>query len=348
MRISENQSYAFGPFTLDPAKRLLKNQGELVSLNSKAFDLLLVLVEESGRVVAKDELMKRLWPDSFVEEGNLSVQVSALRKALGETPNDHQYIVTIPGRGYRFAEPVRTVEWNGDFAVQGEDRSTTQTLGFRRWIGVAIASLLAVSIGAWFYFNSATHKPSLPPPRIIPFTSFPGYEDQPAFSPDGNQLAYSWGGEKDDNRDIYVQLIGVGGEPLRLTQHPDADLCPAWSPDGRYIAFTRRLKGKAGGFLVPALGGHERKLTDIAGAAGLAWSRDGECLVIEDKGSPGEQYGLFVFTILTGERRRLTSPSARAFGDSDPSISPDGKTVAFFRAQRPLYHRHLRRTVYRR
>ena len=85
MTTSVNQLYEFGPFSVDPVKRQLKNQSELVPLNSKAFDLLLVLIEESGKVVEKDELMKRLWPDSFVEEGNLSVQVSTLRKALGET-----------------------------------------------------------------------------------------------------------------------------------------------------------------------------------------------------------------------------------------------------------------------
>ena len=107
---SVNHLYEFGPFRLDPAKRILRNQVEPLPLNSKAFDLLLVLVEEGGRTVEKDELMKRLWPDSFVEEGNLSVHVSAVRKALGQTSNDHQYILTIPGRGYRFAEPVRVLE----------------------------------------------------------------------------------------------------------------------------------------------------------------------------------------------------------------------------------------------
>src|SRR6516165_5008519 len=117
-----NQVFEFGTFNLDPQRRVLKNKSEPVPLNSKAFDLLLVLVEESGRVVEKDELMKRLWPDSFVEEGNLSVQVSALRKALGETPNDHQYILTVPGRGYRFAEPVRALEKGRDLVVVEGDR----------------------------------------------------------------------------------------------------------------------------------------------------------------------------------------------------------------------------------
>ena len=88
----------FGPFRLDPVKRLLLRNGEAVSIAPKAFDLLLALVEGGGHVVSKDELMKRVWPDSFVEEGNLTYNISVLRRALGEKANEHQYIVTAPGR----------------------------------------------------------------------------------------------------------------------------------------------------------------------------------------------------------------------------------------------------------
>ncbi len=259
MSTSVNQVYEFGPFSVDPVKRQLKNQSELVPLNSKAFDLLLLLVEESGRIIEKDELMKRLWPDSFVEEGNLSVQVSTLRKALGETPNDHQYIVTIPGRGYRFAEPVRVIENGHDFVRPAEQPERAKWLN--KWIGLAAALLLAAGIVVGIIFFTTAHKPSVSVPKIIPLTSFPGKEIHPTFSPDGNQLAYAWNGEKGDNFDIYVQLIGAGG-PVRLTDHPDPDFSPAWSPDGRYIAFIRQSEKGAGVFLVPALGGHERKLAD--------------------------------------------------------------------------------------
>jgi DNA-binding winged helix-turn-helix (wHTH) protein/TolB-like protein len=98
--------YTFGPFRLDPVKRLLLREGAGVSLTPKALDTLLVLIEHRGQVLEKDELMKRLWPDSFVEEANLAVNISALRKALGEQPHEHHYIVTVPGRGYRFVANV--------------------------------------------------------------------------------------------------------------------------------------------------------------------------------------------------------------------------------------------------
>jgi Tol biopolymer transport system component len=106
-------------------------------------------------------------------------------------------------------------------------------------MGLAIALVLAGSLAVWFALSPGRKAPV--PSRIIPFTTFPGKEIDPAFSPDGNQLAYAWEGENGDNFDIYVQLIGTGS-PLRLTRDPGADLYPAWSPDGRSIAFVRQSR----------------------------------------------------------------------------------------------------------
>jgi DNA-binding winged helix-turn-helix (wHTH) protein len=105
--------YEFGAYRLDPGRKLLLRNGDVVALTSKALEILLVLVERSERVVTKDELMKEVWPDSFVEEANLTQHISMVRKALGETPQDHRYIVTFPGQGYRFAGGVRVACLNG-------------------------------------------------------------------------------------------------------------------------------------------------------------------------------------------------------------------------------------------
>lgn len=106
--------YEFGPFRLDLAKRALLRGEEPVSLTPKAFEILLLLVENRDRVLLKYELMNRLWPESFVEEANLSQTIFVLRKTLGETAQDQRYIVTVRGTGYRFAEPVREVKQEGD------------------------------------------------------------------------------------------------------------------------------------------------------------------------------------------------------------------------------------------
>ena len=110
MSKQENRSYEFGPFLLDPAERRLLREGRPVSLAPKAFDLLLVLVRDSGHLLEKDELMKLVWPNQFVEESNLPLNISMLRKALAENQNVQKYIETVPKRGYRFVGDVRQVE----------------------------------------------------------------------------------------------------------------------------------------------------------------------------------------------------------------------------------------------
>jgi DNA-binding winged helix-turn-helix (wHTH) protein/TolB-like protein/Tfp pilus assembly protein PilF len=103
----DNHSYEFGRFRLNVAERVLLRDGEAVPLTPKVFDILVALVENGGQIVSKDDLMKRVWPNVFVEEGNLTQNISLLRKALGETPGGAQFIETVPRRGYRFAASVR-------------------------------------------------------------------------------------------------------------------------------------------------------------------------------------------------------------------------------------------------
>src|SRR5215813_11264557 len=101
-----NHLYEFCRFRFDPENHLLERDGGQISLTPKAFEILHVLVQNGSRLTTKEELMRRVWPDSFVEEANLTVNISALRKQLGETPDGQQYIETVPRKGYRFAVPV--------------------------------------------------------------------------------------------------------------------------------------------------------------------------------------------------------------------------------------------------
>ena len=117
--------YEFGPFRMDPDKQILLRENDPVPVTPKAFETLLVLVRRSRDVVSKEELLKEVWPNSFVEESNLSQNIFLLRKALGDTAENRQYIVTLPGRGYRFAAPVRTVTEQGE-ALVAQARTRTQ------------------------------------------------------------------------------------------------------------------------------------------------------------------------------------------------------------------------------
>jgi eukaryotic-like serine/threonine-protein kinase len=109
--------YEFGPFRMDPDKQVLLRDGQLIAVTPKTFETLLVLVRRGREVVSKEELLKEVWPDSFVEEANLSQHIFKLRKALGDTLEGERYIVTLPGRGYRFAVPVRTITEGGDVLI---------------------------------------------------------------------------------------------------------------------------------------------------------------------------------------------------------------------------------------
>jgi len=104
--------YSFGPFELDPEARLLCREGEPIPLAGKTLDTLLVLVENRGRLVDKDELLSRVWVGTVVEEANLTQTIFTVRKVLGDSPKDHRYIATVPGRGYQFVAPV--IEHNRD------------------------------------------------------------------------------------------------------------------------------------------------------------------------------------------------------------------------------------------
>jgi len=118
MTVAERNLYEFGSFRLDPVRRTLLRDGRSVSLQPKAFDLLCALILSGERVVTKDELLSALWPDVVVEEANLTQNIFVLRKVLEDRASNPRYIVTVPGRGYRFAEVVRRVR-DGNAAVTG-------------------------------------------------------------------------------------------------------------------------------------------------------------------------------------------------------------------------------------
>jgi DNA-binding winged helix-turn-helix (wHTH) protein/Tfp pilus assembly protein PilF len=156
MTTSENQRieelYEFGPFRIDPARETLLKEGVSVPLTPKTFQILLVLVRHGKEIVTKDDLMKTVWPDTFVEEANLSRNIFMLRKALGETAQDHRYIVTVPGRGYRLAEHVHLVPGQ-EFAVAAASHTRVQIEVKEtkpwKWIALAGVILLMVAGGLW-------------------------------------------------------------------------------------------------------------------------------------------------------------------------------------------------------
>jgi DNA-binding winged helix-turn-helix (wHTH) protein/TolB-like protein/Tfp pilus assembly protein PilF len=144
----ESTLYAFGPFVLDTRERRLLRDGVAVPLTLKAFDLLLVLVENQGHLVPKDELMRRVWPDAAVEENNLTVTISALRKALDEGPTDRQYIETVPRRGYRFVADFRALPPSQPALETAPGSRTPRTRALVA-LGALVLAGLAASVVVW-------------------------------------------------------------------------------------------------------------------------------------------------------------------------------------------------------
>jgi len=160
----DNQSYEFGRFCLKVAERVLLREGELVPLTPKVFDILVTLIEHGGQVVSKDDLMKRVWPNTFVEDGNLTQNISLLRKALGETPGGVQFIETVPRRGYRFVGETHHPSTNGSSTgalmasepVVSIPNTISQPTGIKRTpIFALVAALVVVSIIGVVYFTSS-------------------------------------------------------------------------------------------------------------------------------------------------------------------------------------------------
>ena len=368
MRRQENNLYEFGPYRLDAQRRVLFSDDEVVPLAPKAIDLLVALVEKSGQVLGKDELMKSVWPDSYVEEANLSHHIFILRKALGDHKSGAKYIETIPRRGYRFVASVLAVEdedarlliaeHTSSHIVIEEEQDTEAEAGYvsgaldkrlgaelveatsRRWrtIPVLVISvgIVIVVVGALSLLLPRTGpRATLPPMTAVPFTTYPDNEFGPRFSPDGKFIVFCWtGGEKNGGINLYVKQVDGGGQ-LQLTHNSSCrNNTGTFSPDGKIIAFSRSCRDQSnnGLYVIPAAGGPERKLHSSVNIRDLCWSPDGKLIAFVDKTAPDGFFSVFLLSVDTLETRELSSPTAESYQDRYISFSPDSEHVAFIRA----------------
>jgi Tol biopolymer transport system component/DNA-binding winged helix-turn-helix (wHTH) protein len=326
MSMQVNGLYEFGPYRLDSAKRMLTRDGEPILLQPKAFDLLLLLVEGQGRVLTKSNLMQALWPGMFVEEANLSFQISSLRKALGQ--QGARWIETVPKHGYRFSADIKELAPAAENAV-GQFQ--------RRWrTGGTIAVAVFLAISAMTFWRVARPTKSEPRPELVRLTSDPGLTTDPALSPDNRLLAYASDRAGAGDLDIWVGQIS-GGDPIRLTDHPADDHEPTFSPDGNQIAF--RSERDAGGvYVVSAMGGTPRLLAKYGrrpryspdGSWVAYWVGSTSGLSVTAQGS-GK---IFVVPSDGGEPRDLEPQFAAA---RYPVWSEDGKWLLFVGSRVPHF-----------
>lgn len=337
-------SYEFGPFRLDTAEHVLLRRGHPVPLTPKVFDVLCVLVQNNGHLVEKEELLKEVWPDSFVEESNLNHSISILRKALSEGSSGHRYIETVPKRGYRFAAEVRQSWQEGaEFVVQERNRSIisikqeeeselTQTDMDSGRKSMAIPSakplVVYVAVGALAVLSALSYlilRPTLtgrePAATVTPIhkqVTFTGKAGSPAISPDGKSIAYV---SRQSEKEVSVMVQDLaGGQPLVVC---DAQECVRlrWSPDGSELMALARYHGRNGVFLVPRLGGTPRLL-----AAGVlppaCWSPDGSQVAVPMRKK------ISFLKKFTGEEKSISlEGSFQWIWDTD--WSPSGNVILF-------------------
>lgn len=347
--------YEFGPYRLEVRKNRLFGEGRPIPIRRKTYEILLVLLDSAGELVEKDEILERVWPGLIIEESNLAQHISTLRKLLGDSSKDQQYILTVPGKGYIFIQNVQvryeddesrlvspsvTPSGDGeDGEVAGPDQATrtaqveSAPRGWRRpaaWIAsVLLVGLCLSTIFIWWRWRQEADL-AANVPRVTAFVTLPGLESHPAFSPDGRYLAFASEGETRQNQDIYVRMVEQD-VMWQVTSHPDLDSHVTWSPDGAQLAFLRnsgQYTTKYKLMIVPVRGGMEQEIAEVWG--GLDWSPDGKYLAVSDYEGLGTPTGLYLISPDGKERRHLTTPVINYY-DTTPRFSPDGGRIAFLR-----------------
>jgi Tol biopolymer transport system component/DNA-binding winged helix-turn-helix (wHTH) protein len=320
-RVLKDHVIRFAAFEVDLRAGELRKNGLKLKLSGQPLQVLSILTEQTGQVVTREELQSRLWPDTFVDvDHNLNSAINRIREVLGDSAESPRFVETVPRRGYRFLIPVEK-----SASPRGFGEKTTIRA---QWIALGSAALLFLSgIAIWGVSRKAKES-GLLSGEAAPLTALPGFHAYPAFSPDGNQVAFVIEGEG-RQPGIYTAIVG-GEKALRLTSDA-GDSSPTWSPDGGRVAFTRYSPDNhsLSVTVIPALGGSERKLYTFPyrppdSTEWVNWSPSGDFLAF------AENRRVQLLSTADYTTQPLTSPPDRSF-DYAPTFSPDGTKVAFVR-----------------
>jgi len=331
----------FGGFRLDTCDRLLFRDGQLVALTPKAGHILCVLVESRGQLVTKEALLKAVWPETFVEEGNLAFNIHGLRRILNGDADGERFIETVRGRGYRFAAEVAAVSdvKPSELERRAPDPDVPRSpvaspaavtaiseairppaaaprrlpFGIAAWF-VAAAVLIVVSAERWPRSRAAGDESGR---ALVRLTNNLAEDRNADVSPDGRTIVFA--SAREGGMDVFV-MDRNGGHVRNLTNNPAKDDAPTWSPDGKFIAFESDRDDAMSVFVMDADGGHPRR---VASGGRPAWSHDGRWIAYEAR---IEGHGeVFVVAATGGPPRRITFDRDMS---GDPSWAPGDETLA--------------------
>lgn len=328
---SDSDAFLLGDWTIQPQVNRVCNNGETTQIEPKMMELLVYLAASPNRVASRRELLENVWGDVVVGDEVLSRAIFELRRVLRDSTKSPRYIETIHKRGYRLVADVRPLACGDGDVVHR--RSATE------WVRAAGPVLLPVALVAVLVATVVVqmldHRAARPSgaagnPHVTPLTTYHGYEQTPAISPDGNRIAFAWDGAGRDNVDIYVKQI-TDGIPVRLTTDEGDDKWPAWSPDGLEIGYVHHSGGRGQVCIIDAMGGERRTVPTLGSIeGGFDWSPAAPVIVCAERPHPGAPARLATYDLHTGARVALAAASVLG-DDVSPAFSPDGSSIAFVR-----------------
>jgi len=362
---SNESAYEFGPFRLDPVKRKLMLEGTAVPLTSKRFDILLTLIRNSGRVVSKDELISEVWPDTVVEENNLTHNVSALRKVLGEKPGEHRFIVTVPGQGYQFVADLKLPAEQKTIILQrsrsrlvieddDEAASTSSAVDefenrdasfrsashsalrkgktLRPRTSTVIVGVLATScvLSLAIYLAVRIHRSTAGPFEKVKMSRLitEGNAMGAVISPDGKYLAYVI--EDSQGQSLWIRHLPTSSNVCIVQPSRVQYWGTTFAPDGNHIYYCTfdSTKPHENLYRVPILGGPST-LLPVETNSSISFSPDGKEFTYVLPRSGGETHLMVADADGTGIRTiaRSTQPDFFLTYPAGPAWSPDGRTI---------------------
>jgi Tol biopolymer transport system component/DNA-binding winged helix-turn-helix (wHTH) protein len=331
----------FADFEVNLRTGELRKAGSKLKFGGQPFQVLSILLERPGDIFTREELQKRLWPDTFVDvDHNLNTAINKIREALGDSAENPRFVETLPRRGYRFiGELEAPVEPAVPAVTVESDRGRQRKLvWWKVGAGVLAIAIIALAVGYRWQQRRQSHEQMAL--TAVPFTALPGQAISPAFSPDGSRIAFAWNGDPaPGTRGFDLYLKALGSETLLpLTHHPSEWMSAAWSPDGTQIAFYRIDGADTGIYIVPALGGPERKLRSTRmpwiaftffNLCLVSWSPDGKWIAFADQVQEDEHERIYLLSMETLETRQIPI-NPMCLGEGLPAFSHSGEYLAYW------------------
>jgi Tol biopolymer transport system component/DNA-binding winged helix-turn-helix (wHTH) protein len=316
----------FGTFEVHVQSGELRKNGMKLKFSGQPFQVLVILLERPGEVVTREELQKRLWPDTFVDvDHNLNTAINKIREALGDSAETPRFVETLPRRGYRFVAPVEGAGV-GKIPVDALKGIETQNPSKRPWtlrLTIVFVAFVCLLVAGFFLHERRTS--SLPPKQrtLTRVTFDDGLQTGATWSPDGRYIAYS--SDRGGKFDIWVQQLS-GGDPVQITKEPGNHWQPDWSPDGKYIAY-RSEDGDGGLYVVPALGGAglQRKIASFGYYP--RWSPDSSRILLQTR-EFGVSCQLFVVSLDGNPPREVQTDLSNKTTIISAAWHPDGNRIS--------------------